>query len=142
MIKQSNNTVVSLNERRKHPRVSDAVALRFNDDGQAPSPVLDHAPTHVVKMSCGGMRFVHETSLEPDTTLDLSLYLPSADQTVHIESRVISSGEEKTSSTEKTYFVQLAFQQVNDQVQSLLKNHIDYVQSKTSSYSAEYYYSA
>lgn len=125
--------VVSLNERRKHPRISDAVALRFDcNDSTTP---LDPRPTHIVKMSCGGLRFVHETSVDADTQINLSLHLPSCDQTVHMASRVISSGEEKSgalaSSKHKKYFVQVEFLDLDREVHQLIANHIDYVIQKT-----------
>ncbi len=126
----SNNTVVSLSERRKHRRVSDAVALRLNLEGHPPSASLDPTPTHVVKMSCGGLRFSHSVSLDPGSALPLSMHIPSADKTVHIDSRVISSGEEK-GTNRKDYFIQVEFQHINDEVKVLLKDHIDYVLEKT-----------
>ncbi len=126
----TNNTVVSLSERRKHPRVSDAVALRLNLDDLASTSPLDPAPTHVVKMSCGGLRFSHNALLDPGTALPISMHLPSADKTVHLTSRVISSGEEK-GSNRKAYFIQIEFQHVDAQVKALLEAHINYVLDKT-----------
>jgi len=87
------NNVVTLSERRKHPRISDALALRL--DCPATTAPVDPQPTHIVKMSCGGLRFVHNTPLDVDTHLNLSMHLPSSDKTIHLTSRVISSGEEK-----------------------------------------------
>ena len=125
--------VVALNERRKHPRVSDALALRLNTDGI--TEALNPQPTHIVKMSCGGLRFVHHTAVDINTPVSLSFYLPSSDETVHVNCRVISSGEEKSnafsSSKQNQYFVQMEFIDLDKSAQALLKRHIDYVIQKT-----------
>ncbi len=125
-------SVVSLNERRKHPRVSDAIALRLNAN---PSTPINPAPTHVVKMSCGGLRFVHNTAIDPDTTIKLCIHLPSSGKTVHVACRVISSGEEKSDvfarQNGKQYYVQVEFLEIDQTVHQLLADHIDYVLGKT-----------
>lgn len=122
-------SVVSINERRKYPRVSDAIALRLNAE---PSTPLNPTPTHVVKMSCGGLRFVHNEAIDAGTTVNLCMHLASSDQTIHIASRVVSSGEEKTTSAKgKKYCVQVEFQDVDQPVRHLLANHINYVIAKT-----------
>jgi len=127
------NKEVALSERRKHPRISDAVALRFNCD-ETTDP-LDPQPTHVVKMSCGGLRFVHNTAVDVDTCMKLSVHLPSSDQTIHVAARVVLSGEDKgrsfSHSKQKQYFVQLEFVELNSTCQELLARHIDYVIQKT-----------
>lgn len=124
--------VVSLKERRKYPRISDAIALHLNSD---PSNLLDPTPTHVVKMSCGGLRFVHNTSVEAGARINLCIHLPSSDQTIHLASRVISCGEEKSSvfasSNGTNYYVQVEFVDIDKQVRQLLADHIDYVLGKT-----------
>ncbi len=124
--------VVSLNERRKHPRISDAIALRLNADE---STALDCTPTHVVKLSCGGLRFVHHAALKPDSRIALALHLTSSNTTVHINCRVVSSGEEKSriNSTcpDKHYFAQVQFLDVEAGVHKLLTDHINYVLHKT-----------
>ncbi len=138
------NTVVSLNERRKHPRVSDALSLRLNVDGSNLRTALDSQPTHIVKLSCGGLRFQHHSSLDENSELLISMHLPSISKTVHIDSRVISSGEEKTKAhhPSKTYFVQVEFQKMDDQVVAMLKEHINYVLAKTSTFTSPRSYSA
>jgi len=113
------NNVVTLSERRKHPRISDALALRL--DCPATTAPVDPQPTHIVKMSCGGLRFV----------LNLSMHLPSSDKTIHLTSRVISSGEEKGHSIQKQYFVQIEFTELDNTDKALLKRHIDHVIQKT-----------
>ncbi len=127
------NTVVTLSERRKHPRISDAVALRLNSS-ETTDP-LNPQPTHIVKMSCGGLRFVHNTAIDIGTRMNLSVHLPSSDQTIHLASRVISSGEEKSQllshSKQKQYFVQIEFVELSKTVLELLKRHIDHVIQKT-----------
>ena len=125
--------IVTLSESRKFPRISDAVALRFNcDDTTCP---LDPQPTHIVKMSCGGLRFVHHSVVDVDTRMNLSVHLPSSDQTIHVTGRVISSGEEKSCSIspsgQRQYYVQVEFVDLNNKSQKLLKRHIDYVIQKT-----------
>lgn len=129
-------TVISLKERRKHPRVSDALALQLEQQSLETGIVeeLDPVPTHIVKMSCGGLRFLHNTSLESDTSLQLRMFLPSANETICVNSRVIASGEEKTDAAKhcnKHYFVQVEFQQMDTHQQELLENHINYVIEKT-----------
>jgi len=119
------DNVVTLSERRKHPRVSDALALRL-DCSETTGP-LNPQPTHIVKMSCGGLRFMHNTAMDVDTQLNLSMHLPSSDQTIHLTSRVISSGEEKNQSNQKQYFVQLEFIDLDNTAKGLLKRHIDHV---------------
>ena len=125
-------SVVSLNERRKYPRISDAIALRL--DGNPAEP-LNSVPTHVVKMSCGGLRFVHKTAIDTDTNVQLCIHLPSSDKTIHIASRVVSSGEEKSdvfaSTKSKRYYVQVEFLNIDQNVHQLLADHVDYVLSKT-----------
>jgi len=127
------NEVISLQERRKHPRVSDAVALKIIEGiEESAATAIDSAPTHIVKMSCGGLRFVHDTPLDTGVTLLLSMRLASVDKTVHLTSRVIASGEEKTVfSSIKSYFVQVQFENIDLNVQQLLENHINYVIEKT-----------
>lgn len=133
--KSMNNTVVSIDERRKYPRVSDALALRFNSDESPDTSLLDPTPTHVVKMSCGGLRFVHSASVDADTNINLSMHLPSSDQTIHVGSRVVCSGEDTSGSTsitaQKQYYVQVEFLQLDKSVLQLLEDHIDYVIQKT-----------
>jgi len=123
------NNVVTLSERRKHPRISDALALRL--DCPVTTAPVDPQPTHIVKMSCGGLRFVHNTPLDVDTHLNLSMHLPSSDKTIHLTSRVISSGEEKGHSIQKQYFVQIEFTELDNTDKALLKRHIDHVIQKT-----------
>ena len=143
------NTVLSptSNDVKKFPQVSDAVALRLDPSEPANKPgtciPLDPAPTHIVKLSYGGMRFLHDDVLNTDDNVNLSLYLPLADQTIQLNSRVITCGEEKTSTRrpyEKPYFVQVEFQNVNEQVHLLLKNHIDNVRAKTGTEQMSYMY--
>jgi len=133
--KSMTSKVVSLNERRKHPRVSDALALRFNSNDSPDSSLLDPTPTHVVKMSCGGLRFVHNASVDADTNINLSMHLPSSDQTIHVASRVICSGEETSgisaSTAQTQYYVQVEFLHLDTEVLQLLEDHIDYVIQKT-----------
>ena len=89
------------------------------------------------------MRFLHDDALNKDDNVNLSLYLPLADQTIQLKSRVITCGEEKTSTKrpyEKPYFVQVEFQNVNEQVHLLLKNHIDNVRAKTGTEQMSYMY--
>ena len=127
------NNIVALSERRKHPRVSDALALRLNSEGS--TGPLNPQPTHIVKMSCGGLRFVHNTAIDVDTPVNLSFHLPSSDQTLHVACRVVSSGEEKghtfSSSKQQQYFVQIEFTGLDNSSRELLKRHIDYVIQKT-----------
>jgi|GEM_PF-6825309 len=128
--------VVSLNERRKYPRISEAVALRLNSEADASSlEPLDAAPTHVVKMSCGGLRFAHHTSLDAETRLHLSIHLSSSGRTVHIATRVVSSGKEKCDAYSSTqngqHCIQVEFLKVESDVHQLLADHINYVINKT-----------
>lgn len=127
-------SVVSLSERRKYPRISDAIALRLESE-QTTSAPLNSTPTHVVKMSCGGLRFAHNTTIEAGTSINLCMHLPSSGKTINVASRVISSGEEKstiyTGSKREQYYVQVEFQNVDQSVQQLLADHIDYVIDKT-----------
>ncbi len=131
------NNVVALSERRKYPRVSDALALRLNcpEKFDPTKDQLNPQPTHIVKMSCGGLRFVHNTAIDIDTHMNLRVHLPSSDQTIHLAGRVISSGEEKSNafshSKQKQYFVQIEFIDLNNTEKELLKNQIDYVIQKT-----------
>ncbi len=124
--------IVALKERRKYPRISDAIALRLNSD---PSEMLDPSPTHVVKLSCGGLRFAHNTSIDAETNIKLCMHLPSSDQTIHLAGRVITSGEEKSASftgtNTKRYSVQVEFVDVDQQSHQLLADHVDYVLGKT-----------
>lgn len=133
--KSMTDKVVSLNERRKHPRVSDALALRFNSNDSPDKSVLDPTPTHVVKMSCGGLRFVHSASVDADTNINLSMHLPSSDQTIHVASRVVCSGEETSvstgSSAQAQYYVQVEFLDLDTTALQLLEDHIHYVIQKT-----------
>jgi len=129
--------VISLNERRKYPRVSDAMALSFVEGcttKQHSSENVGPLPTHIVQLSCGGLRFCHDASFECDTPLLLNLHLPTADKTIQIESRVIASGEEKPGNTlpcDKPCFVQVVFENIGSSNHQLLKNHVDYVIEKT-----------
>jgi len=129
--------VISLNERRKYPRVSDALALKFVEAGNqsvATPDVLGPLPTHIVQLSCGGLRFCHTATFENNTSLLLTLHLPSADKTVQLESRVIASGEEKPGNIipcDKPCFVQVVFKNIDNSVQKLLEDHVDYVIEKT-----------
>lgn len=134
------NTVLSptSNDVKKFPQVSDAVALRLDpsESGSVPDTCapLDPTPTHIVKISYGGMRFLHESAMDANDNVYLSLYLPLADQTVQLNSRVVSCGEEKTPSARryhKPYFVQVEFQNIDEHVHQLLKNHINDVLAKT-----------
>ena len=131
------NNVVALSERRKYPRVSDALALRLNcpETFDPMTDQLNPQPTHIVKMSCGGLRFVHSTAIDINTHMNLRVHLPSSDQTIHLASRVISSGEEKghlfSHSKQKQYFVQIEFLDLNNTEKEQLKRHIDYVIQKT-----------
>lgn len=125
-------SVVSLNERRKYPRVSDAVALCLDSDQ---SVALEPTPTHVVKISCGGLHFLHHCLIDANTRISLCMHLPSSNKTVHLSSRVISSG--KTANgvasdiNDKNYYVQVEFLDVDQSAHQLLADHISYVISKT-----------
>ena len=143
------NTVLSptSNDVKKFPQVSDAVALRLDPSEPANKPgtciPLDPAPTHIVKLSYGGMRFLHDDVLNTDDNVNLSLYLPLADQTVQLNSRVVTCGEQKSPSNrpyEKPYFVQVEFKNINEQVHLLLKNHIDDILAKTGTEHTSYMY--
>ena len=129
--------VISLDERRQYPRVSDAVALSFSEGcttQQNASETVGPLPTHIVQLSCGGLRFCHDASFECDTLLMLSLHLPTANKTIHLESRVIASGEEKTGNTlpcDKPCFVQVVFENIDNNNHQLLKHHVDHVIEKT-----------
>ena len=143
------NTVLSptSNDVKKFPQVSDAVALRLDPSEPANNPgtciPLDPAPTHIVKLSYGGMRFLHDDVLNTDDNVNLSLYLPLADQTVQLNSRVVTCGEQKSPSNrpyEKPYCVQVEFKNINEQVHLLLKNHIDDILAKTGTEHTSYMY--
>jgi len=125
--------VISLNERRKYPRVSDAVALRLDEQHSDLEIPLDPNPTHIVKISCGGMRFLHNSQIDAGTDLCISMYLSSSQLTVQLNSRVISSGEDNTSAKGKSesHFVQVEFQNINTDTKQLLEDHIDYLLEKT-----------
>lgn len=104
--------------------------MRFDTDVLTP---LDPTPTHVVKMSCGGVRFIHNQSVDVDTRFKLCMHLSSCNKTVHLLSRVISSGREKNESmpSSEKYYVQVEFLDVDKNNHRLLANHIDYVIQKT-----------
>ena len=123
---------------RHYPQVSYAVALRLDPSESVSVPdtcaPLDPTPTHIVKISYGGMRFLHESAMDTNDNVNLSLYLPLADQTIQLNSRVVICGEEKTPSARrylKPYFVQVEFQNIDEHVHQLLKNHINDVLAKT-----------
>ncbi len=128
-------------DRRKYPRVSDAIALRLNDSEPDASTPLDSTPTHIVKLSCGGLRFLHDEPIEANTAVLLSLHLPGTGKTVHLNSRVISSGEEK-SRTAMRYFVQVEFQNPDTQTRQQLKDHIEFVSKKTGTTHRDMHYIA
>ena len=89
------------------------------------------------------MRFLHDDVLNTDDNVNLSLYLPLADQTVQLNSRVVTCGEQKSPSNrpyEKPYFVQVEFKNINEQVHLLLKNHIDDILAKTGTEHTSYMY--
>ena len=125
-------SAVSLNERRKHPRITDAIALCL-DSKQ--SETLEPTPTHVVKMSCGGLHFLHHCAIDADTRINLCMHLPSSDQTVHLNSRVISSGKTGNGAAaevkDKSHYVQVEFLDVDQSIHQLLAKHINYVLNKT-----------
>jgi len=138
--------VVSLSDRRQYPRVSDAIALRLDNPEAAAYSPLDPVPTHVVKMSCSGLRFLHDSAFESDSQICLSVHLTSSDKTIQINSRVVSSGEEKTIGNatphQKPYYVQVEFQNLTEQSLQLLKSHIDQVIEKTGIINRDTYYTA
>jgi len=82
------------------------------------------------------MRFSHDSAFETDTQLSLSMYLPSVDKTVYIDSLVVASGEEPSgegSSQKSSYFVQVKFDLTDERLSRLLRQQVDYVLGKVRS---------
>lgn len=134
---KNNPDIVSLSDRRQSPRVSDALALRVDSltstDHSTHTP-LGPKPTHVVQLSHSGMRFSHDSAFETDTQLSLSIYLPSVEETVQIDSLVVASGEEPSGRSRKSsYFVQVKFDHTDERLSRLLRQQVDYVLGKVRS---------
>lgn len=139
-------------EKRTTRRVSDALALRIEESpeqaesAQAESifdqSPLDSTPTHVVNLSTGGLRFLHETKLEENKSLRLTLRLGPKNETISIQAIVISSVEEKTQSGNKRYNARVRFTNVNNTARNLLEQHISHVLNQTHQYYKEYSYKA
>jgi len=70
-------SAVSLNERRKYPRITDAIALCLDSEQ---SETLQPTPTHVVKMSCGGLHFLQEVN---DKSHYVQVEFLDVDQSIH-----------------------------------------------------------
>lgn len=130
-------------EKRKTRRVSDAMALRVenaNDAiGHAP---LDTTPTHVVNISTGGMRFLHETKLPASEPLLVTMCLGPQMETVSLHAEVISSPEATTPSGNKRYNAQVKFVNIDKTAQNLLDLHINHVLNQAYKHCREFQYKA
>lgn len=130
-------------EKRRTRRISDAMALRVehaNDAiGHAP---LDTTPTHVVNISTGGMRFLHETPLPSSEPLLVTMCLGPQMETVSLRAVVISSLEARNHLGNKRYNARVKFLNVDKTAQNLLDQHINYVLSQTYKNCREFQYKA
>lgn len=130
-------------EKRKTRRVSDAMALRVenaNDAiGHAP---LETTPTHVVNISSGGVRFLHETKLPLSEPLLVTMCLGPQMETVSLHAEVISSLEATNHSGNKRYNARVRFIDIDKAAQNLLDMHIDHVLNQTYKHCREFQYKA
>lgn len=130
-------------EKRKTRRVSDAMALRVENASEAIGHApLDTTPTHVVNISTGGLRFLHEKNLPPSESLLVTLCLGPQKETVSLRAEVISSVEATNQSGNKRYNSRVKFKNVDKAALALLDQHISYVLNKTYMHCKEFQYKA
>ncbi len=130
-------------EKRKHRRVSDAMALRVENAqtaiGYTP---LDEQLTHVVNFSCGGLCFLHESKLPKGELLLITMRLGSEQRTVSIRAEVISSEEATRHAGNKKFTSRVKFIDVDKTADDLLHQHLNFVLEKTRGHHSEYHYKA
>lgn len=119
------------------------MALRVEN----PSDAIDHAtldttPTHVVNISAGGIRFLHETKLSSNDPLRVTLCLGQQKQPVSLQAEVISSLEAKNHSGAKSYDARVKFINIDKTAQNLLDQHISHVLNQTYKHCREFQYKA
>jgi len=127
-----NQPAVSLSarrERRKHRRISDAIAVRLHSTPGNEQLKGDWtgAPTHVVHLSHGGVEFTHDGEYTVGDITRLSLcFLPGTArqaQTVTLKARVLSADKKPCANGQRVR-LRLQFIDVDHRSAALIDDHI------------------
>ena len=138
-------------DRRRYPRVTDAVSLRVtpltsrntenhsgageyteraesqNTDQLSAAQELPATPSHVVRLSATGLRFVNTDPLQPGQSVSLDMHLGSENMPMQINGSVVCAGEEKNANKVIGYYAGIRFEALNDGLTQRLNRHIEYV---------------
>lgn len=126
------NALLKSEERRSYRRISDAIGLRVDVIDAANQsdiqPVeLPSYPTHVVSLSPNGLKCYHIDPFNDGDLVRLTMRLFPEQTVIELDAEVVNAGEDRTRSKNDRFFAGLAFQNLSDETQKILLDHIDLV---------------